>query len=187
MPRRLLDWLLGALGACAGICAGILSPIAIMLLLAAPYIPWWGETLSKYQWLVVVLVLIFLSRFVVGGWLSYKVRKYLEYLYSPEGQRRRAEEVQATIAELVADARRLGSHTERVIPVGSATFSAAAVMTEAHRLAKNLAKEKLRGRGVKVNEVEASQIAEIARVLVNADPSIVETANVNLEKRSKGA
>lgn len=36
-------------------------------------------------------------------------------------------------------------------------------MTEARRLAKNLAKE---NRGVKVSEVEASQIAEIARVLV---------------------
>jgi hypothetical protein len=95
--------------------------------------------------------------------LDYNWRKYRDYLSSPEGKQRRTEEVQAAVAEIVADARRLGSHTERVIPVGSATFSAAAVMTEARRLAKNLAKE---NRGVKVSEVEASQIAEIARVLV---------------------
>jgi hypothetical protein len=182
LPRRLLGWLLTALL----ICAGILSPIAILVLLAAAFIPWWGTTLSNHQWLTVVLVLIFLSRWLVAAWMSYKDRKYLDYLRSPEGKRRRAEEVRATIAEVIADARRLGCHTERVIPVVSTTFSAAAVMTEAHRLAKNFAKKKPRDRGVKVNEVQASQIAEIARVLVEADPSIVETANVNLEKRSQG-
>jgi len=155
-----------------------------MLLLAANFIPWWATTLSTHQWLAVVLVLIFLSRFVVGGWLSYQDRKLLAYLNSPEGRRRRAEEVKATIAELVADARMLGSHTERFIPVGSATYSAAAVMTEANRLAKKLAKEKLRARGIKVSEVEVSQIGEIAWVLVQADPRIVETANANLERRA---
>src|SRR5207237_5914235 len=108
-PRRLLNRLAGVLFACAYFCAGVLSPIAIMLLLAANFIPWWATTLSTHQWLAVVLVLIFLSRFVVGGWLSYQDRKLLAYLNSPEGRRRRAEEVKATIAELVADARMLGS------------------------------------------------------------------------------
>ena len=72
--------------------------------------------------------------------LYYRVGKYLDYLRSPEGKRRRAAEVQAAAAEILADARRFGSHTERNVPVGSALFSGAEIMTEAHRLAKKIAK-----------------------------------------------
>ena len=65
MRRRLLNVLLGVVS----LCAGIGSPIAILLLLLAPHIGWWGATLEKHSWLVVVLVLIFLNHFVVGGYL----------------------------------------------------------------------------------------------------------------------
>ena len=85
---------------------------------------------------------------------------------SPEGQRRSAEKVQEIIAEIIADARRLGSHTER-LPVGSTMFPAGAVMTEARRVAKNIAKAKLKAQGVKVNyEVQLSEITKIANVLI---------------------
>src|SRR6266478_3517977 len=136
LRRKLHDWFLAALG----ICAGILSPIAILVLLSAAFIPWWEATLSKHRWPAVVLVLIVPSRWLVGGLLYYRVGKYLDYLRSPEGKRRRAAEVQAAAAEILADARRFDSHTERNVPVGSALFSGAEIMTEAHRLAKKIAK-----------------------------------------------
>jgi len=69
LRRKLHDWFLAALG----ICAGILSPIAILVLLSAAFIPWWEATLSKHRWLTVVLVLIVLSRWLVGGLLYCRV------------------------------------------------------------------------------------------------------------------
>src|SRR5262245_19629932 len=101
MRRRLLNVLAGfgaLFGAFLGLCAGIGAPIAILILLLAPHFGWWGATLEKYPWVIVVLVLIFLSRWVVAAWLEHDSRKYLDFLYSPEGQRRRAQEVQESIA-----------------------------------------------------------------------------------------
>ena len=94
--RRLVDVLLKF----ALLCAGIGSPIAIMVLLLAPHFGWWGATLEKYPWLFVVLVLIFSSRWVVGGWLYYQAGKHLKFLRSPEGQRQKAQEIQETTAAI---------------------------------------------------------------------------------------
>jgi hypothetical protein len=180
LHRKLLDWLLGALGICI-----YLSPFAPLVLIVGYYFPWSRAMLSKHPWLIVVLVLVSLSRFVVAAWWSYQGRKYLDYLHSPEGQRRRAEEVQTIIAGIIADANGPELHSIRP-PTGSPTFSAADVMTEARRLAKTIAEGKLKARGVRVpREVTAAEINQIARVLINADQSIIDTAEANLEKRSK--
>jgi hypothetical protein len=179
--RRINDWLFAALG----ICGSILSPIAIFVLITGYYFPWSRAMLSKHQWLIVVLVLIFLSRFLLGEWLSYQMREALDEIHSPEGQRRRAEAVQIAIAEIIGDAHRLPSHAERYS--GGHPMLSARVMTEARRIAKNIAKEKLKSRGIKVNyEVKTSEISKIANALVETDPSIIETALANLGQRSKG-
>src|SRR5262245_22370207 len=133
MRRRLLN----VLGGFIGLCAGIGSPIAILLLLLAHYFGWWGATLEKYPWLVVALVLIFLSRFVLGALLDYHDRKYSACLHSPEGQRRRAQKVQESIAAIISDAQARPKLNLENIRCSVEGLPAGAVMTEARRLANN--------------------------------------------------
>jgi hypothetical protein len=176
MMRRLVDVLLKF----ALVCAGIGSPIAIIILLIA------GETLDKkYPWLVVVLLLIFLSRWVVGGWLYYQAGKHLKFLHSPEGQRQKAQEVQESIAAIIPDAQtgRPKLKPNDLAPSIFAGFPPGAVMTEARRLARNTAKDKLRAQNIKFNDVEASEITKIGNALLEADLlSFIETAKANLKK-----
>lgn len=177
MRRRLLNVMAGFVG----ICAGIGSPIAILLLLLAPHIGRWGSTLEKHSWLVVVLVLIFLSRFVVGGVLYYESQKYQRFLYSPEGKRHRAQQVQESIAAIIADAKaKPRLRADQSLFEG---FAPGAVMTEARRLAKNIAKNELKRRGIRLPwEVDANEITKIANALVESDINIIRTAKANLEK-----
>ena len=65
-------------------------------------------------------------------------------------------------------------------------FPAGAVMTMARYVAKNIAKEELKGRGVKMSEIEASDINEIANALLETDASIIETAKANFKKLNPG-
>jgi hypothetical protein len=181
MGRRLLNVLLGFLG----LCAGIGSPIAIMVLLLAPHFGWWGATLEKYPWLFVVLVLIFLSRWVVGGWLYYQVGKHLKFLHSPEGQRQKAQEIQESIAAISADAQseRPKIKPNELDPSVFGEFPPSAVMTEAHRLARKAAKDKLRDEGIRMHSVEASEITKIGNALLEAGLlSFIETAKANLKR-----
>lgn len=60
-----------------------------------------------------------------------------------------------------------------------------AVMTEARRIARNIVKDTLKAAGHKISHYEASEITKAANALIEADPSIVETAKENLEKRSQ--
>lgn len=68
---------------------------------------------------------------------------------------------------------------------GKAKKASGAVMTEARRIARNLVKDAMKANGIKVSHVEASEITKAANALLEADPSIVETAKANLEERSK--
>jgi hypothetical protein len=190
MRRRLLNVLLGIVSLCAIIgvwvvsfCAVIGAPIAILLLLLAPHVGWWGATLEKHLWLVIVLVLIVFSHFVVGGFLSYESRKHQRFLFSPEGKRRRAQEVQESIATIVAEA-----EARPKLKLDEAVFegiSPSSVMTEARRLARNIAKDELRRRGIKhIWEVDADELTRIANALLEADLNIIGTAKANLEKRA---
>jgi len=58
-----------------------------------------------------------------------------------------------------------------------------AIMTEARRLAKNLVKDAMKANGIKISHVAASEITKAANALLDADPSIIETATKNLADR----
>ncbi len=144
MRLRVLNVLAGLVG----LCAGIGSPIAILLLLLAFQNRWWRSVLDNLSWMILVLVLIVLSRFVVGGIMHYETRKYIRFLHSPEGVRRRAQEVQESINALITEAKARPSF--KPDPSLLEGFPPGSVMTEARRLARNIAKDELRRRGIKL-------------------------------------
>ena len=65
----------------------------------------------------------------------------------------------------------------------SATKASGEVMTEARRIAKNIVKDEIKKAGGKISHYDAKEITAAANQLIEADPSIVETAKENLEKR----
>jgi hypothetical protein len=58
-----------------------------------------------------------------------------------------------------------------------------AVMTEAMRLARNLVKDAMKANKIKISTVKASEITKAAKMLIEADASIVQTAEENLKQR----
>lgn len=58
-----------------------------------------------------------------------------------------------------------------------------AVMTEAMRLARNLVKDAMKANKIKISTVKASEITKAAKALLDADPSILATAEANLKER----
>jgi len=58
-----------------------------------------------------------------------------------------------------------------------------AVMTEAMRLARNLVKDAMKANKIKISTVKASEITSAAKQLLEADPSILKTAEANLASR----
>lgn len=59
-----------------------------------------------------------------------------------------------------------------------------AVMTEAMRLARNLVKDAMKANKIKISTVKASEITAAAKALIEADASIIPTAEANLNARS---
>lgn len=77
-------------------------------------------------------------------------------------------------------------YNEKVRIVGSKAAGAKAsgeVMTEARRIARNMVKDAMKAKKIKVSYVEASEITKAANALLAADPSIIEKAKVSLEAR----
>lgn len=58
-----------------------------------------------------------------------------------------------------------------------------AVMTEAMRLARNLVKDAMKANKIKISTVKASEITAAAKALIEADASIVVTAEANIKAR----
>src|SRR3546814_3687824 len=58
-----------------------------------------------------------------------------------------------------------------------------AVMTEAMRLARNLVKDAMKANKIKISTVKASEITKAAKALIEADASILATAESNLKAR----
>jgi hypothetical protein len=58
-----------------------------------------------------------------------------------------------------------------------------AVMTEAMRLARNLVKDAMKAEKIKISTVKASDITAAAKAFIEADPSIITTAEANLKAR----
>lgn len=60
-----------------------------------------------------------------------------------------------------------------------------AVKTEAMRIARALVKQAIKDDGQKVSHYDASEITKYAKVVLDEDASIIETAKANLEERAK--
>jgi hypothetical protein len=60
-----------------------------------------------------------------------------------------------------------------------------AVMTEAMRLARNLVKDAMKANKIKISTVKASEITKAAKALLEADASILATAEANLKQREQ--
>jgi hypothetical protein len=60
----------------------------------------------------------------------------------------------------------------------------AAILTEARRLAKEVAKNEIRAAGMKISHVPASEITKAANAFIAADPYYIEQATKNIEERS---
>ena len=58
-----------------------------------------------------------------------------------------------------------------------------AVMTEAMRLARILVKDRMKAEKIKISTVKASDITAAAKTFIEADPSIIATAEANLKAR----
>lgn len=66
---------------------------------------------------------------------------------------------------------------------GKAKGASGVVMTEARRIAKGIVKDMIKENGEKVSHYEASEITKAANQLIEEDPSIIELAKENIEKR----
>jgi hypothetical protein len=182
MVRQLRYVLSRAVGYAVAYSAVIGGPIAMLLLLAAPRIHWLRETLGKHTWLVIVLIALAASHFIVGGILYRSARKTIQFLHAPEDRRLRDEQVQATIAAIIAEAEgrpKLDLH-QMVLD----KTAAASVMTEARRLAKQVAEDELRRRFARFpSGVGVKELSRIANALLTTDPNVIETAKANVAKR----
>ena len=65
----------------------------------------------------------------------------------------------------------------------SATKVSGAVNTEAMRIARNMVKDVIKANKGKISHYAASEITKAAKELIANDPTILETAKANLEKR----
>ena len=59
------------------------------------------------------------------------------------------------------------------------------VTTEAMRVARNVVKDELKKNGIKISHVEASAITKAAKELLAADPSYIENAKEEIERRAR--
>jgi hypothetical protein len=118
------------------------------------------------------------------NWLEKShVSKHLSYLHSPEYRHHRAQEVQAAVAKMIAEAElrpRLDlpdTGDDWWLPYDKAT-----VMTMAREIANKMLKDQLSALGIRYSEVTVGEIAHIARIVVNTDPSLIEAAKAKLQK-----
>jgi UDP-N-acetylglucosamine enolpyruvyl transferase len=60
-----------------------------------------------------------------------------------------------------------------------------AVMTEAMRLARNLIKDAMKANKIKISTVKASEITKAAKAYIESNPSLIATAEKNLQEREQ--
>lgn len=77
----------------------------------------------------------------------------------------------------------INSGKVRIVGSKSSTKASGEVMTEARRLARNMVKDAMKAKKIKVSYVEAKEITAAANALIAADPSIIEKATASLEAR----
>jgi hypothetical protein len=105
--------------------------------------------------------------------------KITKEAYPNEAERKAAihAKAEANIADMYAGKTKITGKAAAEKPKG-------AVMTEAMRLARNLVKDFMKSKKIKISTVKASEITKAAGVLLDKDPSIIETAKANLAARA---
>ena len=78
----------------------------------------------------------------------------------------------------------INAGTLKVHGATAKTKVSGAVNTEAMRLARNVVKDELKKAGLKISHYAASEISAAAKELIASDPSFLEQAKANLEKRA---
>jgi len=105
--------------------------------------------------------------------------KITKEAYPDEAQRKAAikAKAEANIEDMYAGKTKITGQAKASKPKG-------AVMTEAMRIARNLVKDVMRQNKIKQSTVKASEITTAAKALIEADPSIITTAEANLAARA---
>lgn len=93
------------------------------------------------------------------------------------------ERKQAIHAKAEANVQDMYSGKVKITGAAKVKKASGAVMTEAMRLARNLVKDAMKANKIKISTVKASEITKAAKALLDADPSIVATAEKNLADR----
>lgn len=104
--------------------------------------------------------------------------KITKEAYPNEEERKAA--IKAKAEENVSD---MYSGKTKITGAAKVKKASGAVMTEAMRLARNLVKDAMKANKIKISTVKASEITKAAKALLDADPSILKTAEENIRSR----
>lgn len=104
--------------------------------------------------------------------------KLTKELYPDEGDRKAAIKAKAE-----ANIRDMYEGKVKLTGAVAVKKASGAVMTEAMRLARNLVKDQMKAEKIKISTVKASDITAAAKAFIEADPSIITTAEANLKAR----
>ena len=105
--------------------------------------------------------------------------KITKEAYPDEAERKAAIKTKAE-----ANIQAMYSGDIKITGVAKAKKASGAVMTEAMRLARNLVKDAIKRAKGKISHYKASEISKAAEDLIKTDPSILVTAEKNLEARA---
>lgn len=104
--------------------------------------------------------------------------KLTKEAYPDEDQRK-----QAIKDKALANVQDMYEGKTKITGAAKVKKASGAVMTEAMRLARNLVKDAMKANKIKISTVKASEITKAAKLLIEADASIVATAEENLKQR----
>jgi hypothetical protein len=93
------------------------------------------------------------------------------------------ERKQAINAKAVANVQDMYDGKVKITGAAKVKKASGAVMTEAMRLARNLVKDAMKANKIKISTVKASEITKAAKMLIDSDSSILQTAEDNLKQR----
>lgn len=104
--------------------------------------------------------------------------KITKEAYPDEAERKAAikAKAEANVADMYAGKTKITGETK-------VKKASGAVMTEAMRLARNLVKDAMKANKIKISHVKASEITTAAKALLEADASILVSAEANLKAR----
>lgn len=104
--------------------------------------------------------------------------KLTKEAYPDEAQRK-----QAIHDKALANVQDMYDGKTKITGAAKVKKASGAVMTEAMRLARNLVKDAMKANKIKISTVKASEITKAAKALLDAQPSILKTAEENIKQR----